>query len=131
MQKTFFTYHSFLTKALLGLAFIWSVFLFSGYVENDVLTLPETASTELIGTKSKTAPIVSFQKVQAFRYVLSTQNNSFYKTAFALNTYNNLIETTFLQLQKETFNYIFWRPSLPNKCFPKPTKSDNPFFLIA
>ena len=131
MQKTFFSYHSFLTKALLGLAFFWSVFLFSGYVENDAFALPETNSTELIGTKIKTAPVISFQKVQAFRSALSTQNNTFHKTAFTLNNYNTLIETTFLQLQKEGFNYTFWKPSLPNKHFPVATKLDIPSFLIA
>jgi len=131
MQKTLFTYHSYLTKALLGLAFFWSVFLFSGYVENDAFTLLETASTELIGTKTKTAPIVSFQKVQAFRYVLCSPNNSYYKPAFALNNYNTLIETAFLQLQKEGFNYTFWKPSLPNTLFSTATKLDAPSFIIA
>lgn len=131
MQKTFFTYHSYLSKALLGLTFLWSVFLFSGYVENDVFALPDRASVELLEAKAKTAPIVSFQKVQGFRHVLDTQNNSDYKLKFALAHYNTLIAVTFLQLQEEGFNYIFWRPSLPNKHFPILSDGDAPFFLIA
>jgi len=131
MQKTCFTYHPYLTKVVLGLVFFWSVFLFSGYVKNDAFALPETVSTELIGTKSKTAPIVSFQKVQAFRYALSTQNNSYYKPIFALNNYNILIEIAFLQLQKEGFNYTFWKPFLPNKHFPISTELETSSFLIA
>ncbi len=130
MQRTFSTYHSSLSKALLGLACFWSVFLFSGYVENDVFALPETVSTELIETKVKTAPIVFFQKVQAFRHLLNTQNKSYYKTAFALKNYNTQIETAFLQLQKEGFNYTFWRPFLPNQHFPISSDTDVPSFLI-
>lgn len=131
MKKAFSTYHSYLSKALLGLVCLWSVFLFSGYVENDVFALPETVSTELTNTKGRTAPIVSFQKIQAFRYVLSTQNNSCYKPTFVLKNYNTLIKTAFLQLQKEGLNFIFWKPSLPNQYFPKSTVLDTPSFLIA
>lgn len=131
MQKTCATYHSYLSKVLLGLACLWAVFLFSGYVETDVLTLPEIATTELTKKKVKTSPIVSFQKVQAIRYVLTTQNYAFYQRDAALNLYNDLIETAFLQLKKERFNYLICKPFLPKKTFPVSTKLDAPFSLIS
>ncbi len=131
MQKTCTTYHSYLSKVFFGLACLWAVFLFSGYVETDVLTLPEIATTELTKKKVKTSPFVSFQKAEAIRCVLTTQNYSFYQRGAALNLYNDLIETAFLQLKKERFHYLIWRPFLPNKAFPVSSKLDAPSSLIS
>ena len=130
LQATFSNYQNYFSKGLLGLSFLWTVFLFSGYVDNEYLSLPKAEQTELFESSKKLKSIAFFQKVIDFQPLFKFDKNYSTNFKYAIFVYNSKYQVKFLQLNKRSYSYDFWTPNLPNKTFPKSTDGDSPFFLI-
>ncbi len=118
MLNNFPSYYTVLTNWLLRLTFIWSVFLFSGYVANDFLTLPTVPETELIECQSPN-PSISISQYYIDRLALQKQPSLFrFSSKVALIAYNRLQQTQFITLKKKRYTYAFSFSCLPIKIIP-------------
>lgn len=122
MQQSFSIYTNRLSKYLLGLAFLWSVFLFSGYVTTEFLKAPTSPETELVETNILNTSTISFQKATASFALFSIFSNHYFYFKVALLAYNNRLKVAFRCLEQQCFNYINSTICLPLKTIPHGTE---------
>lgn len=124
------SYLSIVTNWLLRLTLLCSVFLFSGYVDSDYLTLPTTTQIELVESKAPCSSNFSFLKNS---YQLTKQpQNKFSFTSFdaALIAYNQLQKVKFLALKEKAIEYSIIRLFMPRKIITSNFKDVSPAFFI-
>ena len=125
------TYPTLLTKGLIYLTLIWSVFLFSGYVDSEFLSLPTSTNTELIEEKKVTASIFTFQKNINQSQILSSPLlfiNAFKAT---LITFNQLQYIKLITAIKKVKLYAVSLIRLPIKIISSDTKDALPLIVLS
>ena len=109
-----------LSNGLVIVTFLWSVFLFSGYVK-EVPTAQQTTPTEYVSSyKTKTtARSLCFAKAYTLLYAqkhpLSING---YETHF-LVAFNRFIKTEFDQITKQSLSFTHIIPFIANKILPQ------------
>lgn len=101
---------------------LWSVFLFSGYVDSEFLTLPTDSKIELVAFQTANSSAAVFQQSTA-RLALSKQFFSlgFYSKT-ALITYNRLQQVQFIAWKKKGYAFPLSFVYLPIKVIPSNSK---------
>lgn len=115
-----------LSNGFVIVTFLWSVFLFSGYV-NNVQTAQQTTQTECPSSKitKRTVGTCSFTKAYTLLY---TQKHPLSINAFKphfLVAFNRRIKTVFDQITKQNLSFTFLVPFVFDKTIPQ--SSDDAF----
>lgn len=124
-------YQSILTNWLLYLTLIWSVFLFSGYVDSEFLSLPTATNTELVEEKKITASTFIFHKNLAQSKILASPLlfiNAFKATLIA---FNQLQQVKLITALKKAKLYVLSLIHLPIKIIPLNTKEIFPPLVLS
>ena len=129
MKERLQSYHITLTNWLLRFTLFWSVFLFSGYVENDYLTLPTTTQIELVESKTPFPSNFSFLKNSCQLTQQLQKNFSFTSFEAVLIAYNQLQKVKLLASKEASTKYSCIR-YLPRKIITNDSKDANPAFFI-
>ena len=107
---------------LLYITLIWSVSLFSGYVDNDYFTLPTDTQTELVEPQKTIKTTATFYK-STFGIAVQKQLSSFlFFPKTALLAYHQLQQVKFLAWTKRRKLYTFSFNFLPIKTIPSASK---------
>ena len=125
------TYPTLLTKGLIYLTLIWSVFLFSGYVDSEFLSLPTSTNTELVEEKKVTTSIFTFQKNINQSQILSSPLLFINAFKAALTAFNQLQQVKLITAIKKTELYAVSLIDLPIPIIPLNTKDALPAIVLS
>lgn len=131
MSNKLNSYQSTFANWLLYLTLIWSVCLFSGYVDSDYLTLPSITYTELVEPQKTVRTAVTFYKSTPKLAIQKQLPSFFFFPKTALRVYHQLQQVKFIAWTKrrnlDNFSFNF----LPIKTIPSASKAAAPTLSIS
>ena len=120
-----------LTKYLLTISMLFSVFTFYGFVGQSISQQHKTTQTELVFSSKKTLKKKVFYKKAVSLSLESVLNSSLTYFKNVLMSYNVLTKVAFNSVSKKTQSFELINIFLQRKTIPQISDQDNFLFLIS